>query len=226
MIGKLKGRLEHIGEEDILLDVAGVCYVVFLSSRTLYSLPQPGEALELWIETHVREDHIHLFGFTSAAEQAWFRTLTKVQGVGAKMGLAILGSFAPAELQQAIAAKDSKILTRASGVGPKLAERLVTELKNKVANLPTGDLALPAHSGAVVSLAESHSAPAKAMATTTGKAASTPSTASLQEDATSALVNLGYGRSEAFSAVARAASQNDNAKLDDLIRLGLKELAG
>lgn len=212
MIGKLKGRIDSSDEDSLIVDVGGVGYLVFASSRTLAQC-ESGAAIELIIETHVREDHIHLYGFPSAAERDWFRLLTTVQGVGAKMGLAILGMFAPSQLATIIAAQDKKQLTAASGVGPKLAERLVVELKNKVAKMPLGggaaDVVVP-------------------LPTPKGKskAAAKPATINHAEDAVSALVNLGYGRTEAYSAVARAMQHDDTAELDALIRHGLKELAG
>lgn len=205
MIGKLKGRIEHLDEDNIILDVGGVGYVVYLSPRTLSSIGNVGEAASLLIDTNVREDHIHLYGFATSEEQQWFRLLCTVQGVGAKMGLAILGAFSPADIQQAIAAKDTKMLTRASGVGPKLAERLVTELKNKVGKLATSAFTI---------------AP-----TATTKGAKTSAPANENDAAISALVNLGYGRSEAFAAISLVRQKNPEAAVEDLIKGGLQELA-
>jgi len=216
MIGKLKGRVESIGEEETLLDVGGVCYSIFLSARSAGALPGVGEAASLLIDTHVREDHIHLYGFVTAEEQAWFRLLTTVQGVGAKMALAILSAFGAAELQQAILAKDTKLLTRANGVGPKLAERLVTELKNKAAKVVISGSFAPV-------IATASPAAGKGSKSSTPPAPAT--SANPTEEAISALVNLGYGRSEAYSAIGLAAGKSDSGALDDLIRLGLKELA-
>src|SRR5665213_638364 len=125
MIGKLKGRIDSIEEDSVLIDVGGVGYHVFCSSRTLAQLPAKGEAAELVTETHVREDHIHLYGFPDASEREWFRLLMTVQGVGVRMAMAILSVFSPAQLVQSIHARDTKSLTRVSGVGAKLAERLV-----------------------------------------------------------------------------------------------------
>ncbi len=206
MIGKLKGLVESTSEDSVLLDVGGVCYHVFCSAKTLSRLPAIGEATALITETHVREDHIHLYGFATALEREWFRILTSVQGVGVRMGLAILGLFEVDALQTAIAAQDKKALTAVSGVGPKLAERIVTELKSKVASLPSSaETVVPIAAGA---------APAAA-----------PAKGGVSEDAVSALVHLGYNRSDAFSAVARAAHQHEGAGLDELIKHGLKELA-
>ncbi len=202
MIGKLKGTIESTSDDSLLLDVGGVCYLVFLSSRSLQQLPAVGEAIAVFIETHVREDHIHLYGFLSESDKRWFNLLCTVQGVGAKMAQVILSSFTPIELVQAIHARDSKMLTRASGVGPKLGERLVTELKNKVDSIPTGDITIstaPAIEGA------------HANATT--------------EEAMSALANLGYGRSEAYSVVMGLQQEQPKIRLEELIRISLQRLS-
>ena len=204
MIGKLTGRLDSIQSDHILIDVNGVGYLAFVSARTLRMLPGAGGMVSLIIETHVREDHIHLYGFANAEERDWFKILTTVQGVGVKMALAILSVFAPEQLLTTIAAQDKKALTSVSGVGPKLAERIVTELKSTVSKM-TGGMVMP-----VVAAGKT---PAK-------KAAS-----SLSEDAISALVHLGYPRTEAFTAVARQLQAQPEAKLDQLIRDSLKELA-
>jgi Holliday junction DNA helicase RuvA len=202
MIGKLRGLVDEIAEDHVILDVNGVGYHVHGSSHMLANLPGKGEAAMLVIETHVREDHIHLYGFLSNEERAWFRLLTTVQGVGVRMALAIMGLFNPSQLSQTIGAQDSAALTQVSGVGKKLAERIITELKNKVASMPvTGG-------EKVVSL------------NTAANAGS-----SEQEEAVSALVNLGYGRTEAFQAVALAAGKIEEDDLQSLITAGLKELA-
>ena len=135
MIAKLTGLLDSIGEEWAVIDVNGVGYLVFCSTRTLAQLPGRGEAVSFVIETHVREDHIHLYGFLEHAEREWFRLLTTVQGVGAKVGLGILSVLAPRDLSDAILAQDKGMITRAPGVGPKLATRLLTELKDKACGL-------------------------------------------------------------------------------------------
>jgi Holliday junction DNA helicase RuvA len=201
MIAKLTGILDHIGPDGAVIDVGGVGYLCFCSSRTLGQLPPPGGPARLLVETHVREDHIHLYGFADAAERDWFRLLTTVQGVGAKVALAILSTVAPDELTLAIVSQDRTTLARADGVGPKLAARIVNELKDKV-----GGLALAATNGAAP-------APMAVDAGPTG-------------DAVSALVNLGYRRAEAFGAVTAASRRlGDGAKVDALIRGGLQELA-
>lgn len=202
MIARLTGVLDSVGADGAVIDVGGVGYLVFGSTRTLGRLPPPGGAVRLLIETHVREDHIHLYGFVDAAERDWFRLLTTVQGVGARLALAILSAVAPDALTLAIVAQDKALLTRAEGVGAKLAARIVNELRDKV-----GGLALAATNAA---------APAPQATDEPGATG----------DAVSALVNLGYRRAEAFGAVAAAARRlGGEAKVDALIRAGLQELA-
>lgn len=208
MIGKLTGTLDSTGDAWLIVDVAGVGYVVYASTRTLGSVGAPGTPATLLIETHVREDHIHLYGFIDAAERDWFRLLSTVQGVGARMALAILSVLPPTQLVQALAAQDKAALTRASGVGPKLAGRIVTELKDKAGRIALGEAARQHTAGAPSGVAP----PLEA--------------GGVSEDAVSALVNLGYGRAEAFGAVAHAAQTlGGEAPLSDVIRAGLKELA-
>lgn len=198
MIAKLTGILDSLYEGFLILDVNGVGYRVFCSSRTLSMMPGKGMSCSLLIETQVREDHIHLFGFADAAEKEWFNVLNNVQGVGAKVALAILSALSPNDLSVAVATGDSKAFTRASGVGPKLATRLVTELKGK--NLTTGvSLDMPAFTGA-------------------------GDVSNAVQEAISALVNLGYGRSEAGLVVGSVYKDNEKANTSDLIRLSLKEI--
>ena len=201
MIAKLAGILDSAGPDSAVIDVGGVGYLAFCSSRSLGRLPPPGGAARLLIETHVREDHIHLYGFIDATERDWFRRLTTVQGVGARLALAILSAVAPEALTLAIVAQDKAMLARAEGVGPRLAARIVNELRDKVGGLglaPAAAEAAPVNAGA------------------TGPAS----------DAVSALVNLGYRRAEAFTAVSAAARRlGDRAAADALIRAGLQELA-
>ena len=204
MIGKLKGLIDSYGEDFVILDVNGVGYVVQCSSRTLQKLPQAGEAASLAIETQVREDAIRLFGFNSDAERDWFRLLQSVQGVGAKVALAILGIMSPAELATAIGTQDKAAVSRAPGVGPKLAARIVAEMKDKAP-------ALAAVDPVVAKLAGEDDA----------KGAPKP-----VQDAISALVNLGYGRPQAAAAVAASVKAlGESAETSALIRRGLKELA-
>lgn len=197
MIAKLTGTLEA-ADEAAVIDVGGVGYLVFCSARTLARLPAAGGPVSFFVETHVREDHIHLYGFLDAAEREWFRLLTTVQGVGGRLALAILGALAPDDLAEAVGAGDRAMLTRANGVGPKLAQRIVSELKDKVGILPAPP----------------------------GRAAAATPAGVLAADAVSALVNLGYRRAEALGAVAQAAqSLGAGAGIDVLIRAGLKELS-
>jgi Holliday junction DNA helicase RuvA len=199
MIAKLSGVLDSAGSDGVVVDVGGVGYLAFCSARTLRQLPGKGEAVRLVIETHVREDHIHLYGFIDEAERSAYRLLTTVQGVGAKVALAILGAVSPDALVAAIVAQDRAALTQADGVGPKLATRIVVELRDKVGGLSLASTPIEG-----------------AMPLLDGVAA----------DAVSALVNLGYRRVDAFGAVARASRKvGSEAKLDVLIRGGLKELA-
>jgi Holliday junction DNA helicase RuvA len=204
MIGKLKGTVEEIGEDHVLVDVHGVCYVAYCSSRTLAKLGAVGEAAVLYIETYVREDQLKLFGFMTALEREWFRLLQIVQGVGSKVALAVLSTLTPAELANAIALQDKTAISRAPGVGPKVAIRILTELKAKAPAF-AGDGAI--NVGLKQELGE-------------GVAAAPVS------DAVSALTNLGYSRDQAANAVA-AALKNGGEGADSarLIRLGLKELA-
>lgn len=199
MIAKLSGIVDSAGADWAVLDVAGVGYLVYCSARTLRDLPPPGGAASLLVETHVREDHIHLYGFLDEIDRSWFRLLTTVQGVGARVALALQSALSAGDLMQAIAAQDRASLARANGVGPKLAGRIVSELRDKVGGIAVG----PAAAGAA---AESALA---------GPVA----------DAVSALVNLGYRRTEAYGAVAHAAQRlGPEAAIDALIKAGLKEL--
>ena len=204
MIGKLKGVIDSYGEEHVILDVHGVGYLVHCSSRTLQALPQAGEAATLFIETIVREDMIRLFGFASETEKAWFNILLGVQGVGQKVALAILSTLRPAELANAIAMKDKAAIARTSGVGPKLAERICVELKDKAPAFGSVDPAVLKLAG------ELDEGRAKGPV----------------KDAISALVNLGYGQPQAAAAVAAASKAlGEDAAVSALIRQGLKELA-
>ncbi len=217
MIGKLRGVLDEIQEDSIILDVGGVGYLVFCSQRTIAALPMVGEAVQLIIEMHVREDHMHLYGFPDSVERDWFRLLATVQRVGNKMALTILSAHTPQSLVHAILAKDTTAFSRISGVGPKLAERIVTELKDKVSKLPTSSFQINTSVGIASELP-----PAKG----NKKAASAkPPEQNHTEDTISALVNLGYSRTEAYSAAVKAAQETEGkASLDQLIRLSLKEL--
>ncbi len=211
MIAKLTGLVDSSGAGWAVVDVSGVGYLVHCSGRALAVLPAQGEPVSLFIETHVREDHIHLYGFPEVAERDWFRLLSTVQGVGARMALAVLSALAPADLIQAIAAQDKRALTRANGVGPKLAARIVTELKDKAGQFALGPAAALAGGAAANDGAGG------------GAGDGAPA---LSEDAISALVNLGYQRGEAFGAVAQATrTLGAEAALEAVIKAGLKELS-
>ena len=203
MIGKLRGVVDSVDQDDLILDVNGVGYLVAASARTLRALPQRGEAAELLIETHVREDAIKLYGFLTAAERDWFRLLQNVQGVGAKVALGILGALTADALSSAIARQDKATMARAPGVGPKLAARLVLELKDKA---PGFGAASPG---------EAHVA--------AGQDGGLPKPA---RDAILALVGLGYAQAQAAAVIARASGElGDEAQTATLIRAGLKALA-
>lgn len=210
MIGKLKGIIDSTGEDWVLLDINGVCYEVHCSSRMLGALPKLGEPATLSIETHVRETEIKLFGFANEFEREWFRKLQSVQGVGAKVALAILGTLTTTDLSNAIALQDKAIVARAPGVGPKVAGRIVSELKDKVPSPSVIDgRTLGGH-------AEAGALGAKPGGRGTSKAA----------DAVSALTNLGYQPTDASMAVAAAFQETgEEGSVEELIRLGLKELA-
>lgn len=204
MIGKLKGTLDEIGDSHVLLDVNGVCYEATCSTRTLSALPGPGEPAILFIEMIVREDLIRLFGFATAGEKSWFNLLSTVQGVGPRVALAILSTLTASELASAIALQDKTMVGRASGVGPKLAQRIVSELKGKLPDtgaIDAGTLGLQTALG-------DHSAKSNIA------------------DAVSALSNLGYSSQQASGAIARVvAKEGDDAPAEKLIRFGLRELS-
>ena len=199
MIGKLTGIIDNITDKQIILDVQGVGYLVSCSAHTLQLAGAPDSPLALWVETIVRENDINLYGFAQKSERDWFRLLTTVQGVGAKAALAILSVLSPESLSSTIAAQDKVPITAADGVGPKIATRIITELKDKVA-----------HFG---------------MTTITSLKAVPTQDNSLMEDVLSALLHLGYRRMEAFAAASAARNQlGETAKLDVLIRAALAEL--
>lgn len=204
MIGKLKGIVDSYGEDYLILDVQGVGYQVYCSSKTMGTLPRPGEAAMLSIETHVRETEIKLFGFSSDLEREWFNLLQSVQGVGAKVALAILGTLAPGDLASAIALQDKAMVARSPGVGPKVAQRIVLELKSRAPALSgdtSGTIGFQQELGEGVAL-------------------------SAVADAVSALTNLGYSGPQASAAIAVAVKKaGEDADTQTLIRVGLKELA-
>lgn len=202
MIAKLIGIVDSLYDGFVILNVSGVGYRVFCSTKTISKLPAINYTASLFIETQVREDHIHLFGFSDATEQQLFNILTVVQGVGAKVGLSILSALSPNEIQIAVMTGDAKAFTRVSGIGPKLATRLVTELKGKLGSVGSNEsmmvLGSSTHQG-------------------------TPLNKTL-DDALSALVNLGYSRTEAAITAAQIMRENPEITLSELIRLSLKEI--
>jgi Holliday junction DNA helicase RuvA len=203
MIGKLTGRLDEVGPSTLIVDVNGVGYEVTCAARTLAGLPAVGEAVTLAIETHMREDAIRLYGFATEHERAWFRALQTVQGVGAKVALAVLGTLNAADLANAVALQDKNVVARAPGVGPKVASRIVAELKDKMPSLAPA-IRPGAGLAATAILPEGTSA----------------------RDAVSALTNLGYGHAQAAAAVSLAVGKaGREARTEELIRLGLRELA-
>jgi Holliday junction DNA helicase RuvA len=200
MIARLRGRLDSRAADHLVIDVGGVGYLVHCSTRTLAALPGTGEALDLHVETQVRAESITLYGFTETGERSWFRVLQQVQGVGARVALGVLSVLTPEQLARAVASQDKAALTRASGVGPRLAGRILSELQDRLAGELAGAALPQAISGGTVD----------------GAAAG----------AVSALVNLGYGRSEAHAAITKAvASLGQQATVEALIRAGLQELA-
>ena len=205
MIGKLKGIIDSYHEDTLILDVQGVGYLIHCSGRTLTALPQVGEAASLIIETHVREDMIRLYGFRSDAERDWFRLLQSVQGVGSKVALGILSVLDLGELATAIGTLDKAMVARAPGVGPKLAARIVAELKDKAPTFGVVDPLTSRLAGAV-----DHASPVPAPVS----------------DAISALVNLGYQQAQAAAAIAAVIKrEGEDLLAPQLIRLGLKEMA-
>ena len=198
MIAKLRGLLDSFGDDWCIIDVNGIGYHVFCYSRTLNNLNGLGEEVTLLIETHIREDHFHLFGFATELERDWFRLVQTVQGVGAKVALAILSAVGPDELSNSIAAQDKTVVGQATGVGPKLATRIIHELKDKVAKFALTPVKLGDGS---------------------------PLRSSALGDAVSALSNLGYKQAEAYTSVSKAINDGADDDVQVLIRLGLKELA-
>jgi len=206
MIGKLTGIVDSFGEDWVIIDVQGVGYQVSCSSRTLGSMPHVGGTVSLSIETHVREDQIRLFGFASTTEREWFRLVQQVQGVGTKVALALLSTLSVHELANAIAMQDRASIARTPGIGPKVAQRIVAELKDK---------------GPAIALADPGLIKMQA-----GADAGVTGNAAAATEAVSALVNLGYAQVQAGQAVAAAvAKMGDDARTEQLIRGALRELA-
>lgn len=222
MIGKISGRLEYRESDHVLIDVRGVGYIVYVSDRTLAAMPGPGEAVALYTELIVREDLLQLIGFPSLVEKEWHRLLTTVQGIGAKAGLAILGALGAEGVSRAITLGDARAIQSAPGIGPKLAQRVVLELKSKAPAVMASGVALSAEPLVEVlePVATSQPTPARTKAASAGK-----SRAAFTADALSALTNLGYAPGDAAQAVATASAEAPDADTAQLIRLSLKLLA-
>lgn len=225
MIGKITGRVDYRSTDHVLVDVQGVGYLVYCSERTLSSVPPKGGIVALYTDLLVREDNLQLFGFLTLAEKEWHRLLTSVQGVGAKVGLAIAGTLGVDGVSRAITLGDVAAIKAAPGVGPKLAQRIVVELKDKAASV----IAMGAQGAEQVQADDSMVIEAPLVAPTAVTPAPRPSygaaSAGAQADALSALVNLGYGHGDAAVAVAQAAGDAPEADSGGLIKAALRLLA-
>ncbi len=218
MIAKLRGLVDTIGEDYCIIEVNGVGYLVYASVKTLEKLAL-NTTTTLMIETIVREDNISLFGFADVLEKEWFNTLTKVQGVGAKVCLSIMSVLSPNQLAQAVAAQDKSSFSRANGVGPKLAARIVTELKDKIVTVPIANISKDINQSLNIDTATGE------VLEYEDNLISRDDDPTKMEDAISALVNLGYQRLEAYRVVNLVLSKNENADTGEIIRLSLKEFA-
>lgn len=228
MIGKISGRLDWRGPDHVLIDVRGVGYIVYVSDRTLHSLPGVGEAVSLYTELVVREDLLQLFGFPTMLEKEWHKLLVTVQGVGAKAAMAILGTLGAEGVSRAITLGDARAVQAAPGVGPKLAQRVILELKSKAASVMAAGVGLSARAEADESVIED--LPPQPMQKPAAKKAAKPDDGAVRRaastaDALSALLNLGYGQGDAAQAVATIAGEDPEADTATLIRKALKLLA-
>lgn len=227
MIGRIAGIIIHRGMDHVLIDVRGVGYIVHVSERTAASLPPVGEAAALYTELVVREDLLQLFGFTTMLEKEWHKLLTSVQGVGAKVSMAILGTLGPEGIGRSIALGDSAAVRKSPGVGPKLAQRIVLELKDKAPSIMAMGASLTVDTGPVVIEADAAPAakPAKSRAAPSAEQAAQAQAAMASAEALSALSNLGYAPAEAAAAVAQASGAEPAATTSTLIRAALRALA-
>jgi holliday junction DNA helicase RuvA len=227
MIGKISGRLDWRGPDHVLIDVRGVGYIVYASDRTLAAMPPLGQAVALYTELVVREDLLQLFGFVSMIEKEWHKLLTSVQGVGPNAALAMMGALGAEGVARAISLGDVRAVQSAQGVGPKLAQRVILELKSKAPNLMALGASLSAEASSDDVVIEDNPAPAQGAARKAPSAAASASAAraSAMGDALSALTNLGYGTGDAASALASITSQTPDADTQTLIRAALKALA-
>ncbi|NNK17395.1 MAG: Holliday junction branch migration protein RuvA [Sulfitobacter sp.] len=218
MIGKITGRIDYRATDHVLIDVRGVGYLVYCSERTLAALPGVGEVTALFTDLVVREDLMQLFGFQTLVEKEWHRLLTSVQGVGAKASLAILGTLGPDGVSRAIALGDWNAVKAAKGVGPKIAQRVVLDLKDKAPSVM-------AMSGTLAEAQGEVEAEVLEPVVSRPRAPAPAATSSAQAEALSALGNLGYSPGDAAGAVAQAAGEMEGASTPDLIRAALKLLA-
>ncbi|MCA3449346.1 MAG: Holliday junction branch migration protein RuvA [Rhodobacter sp.] len=223
MIGRLSGRLDYRAQDHVLIDVRGVGYIVYVSDRTLAALPGPGGAVALYTELVVREDLLQLFGFATLLEKEWHRLLTTVQGIGAKAGLSILGALGPEGVARAITLGDARAIQAAPGIGPKLAQRVVLELKAKAPSVMAQGVALS--SAALGDVPDPDPVPAAAPDRKPTAPSAAQSRAGFAADALSALANLGYSPGDAAQAVALAAGDAPEADTPALIRMALRRLA-
>jgi Holliday junction DNA helicase RuvA len=225
MIGKITGRLDHRGADHVLIDVRGVGYIVHVSDRTLAALPGPDEEVSLYTDLLVREDLLQLFGFPTLLEKEWHRLLTSVQGIGAKAALAILGTLGPEGAARAITLGDARAIQAAPGVGPKLAQRVVLELKSKAPGVMAVGVALSAVAVPGANAPEAHPRPAARRSASPTAPTEGQVRAGFTADALSALVNLGYGPGDAAQAIATVAAEQPQADTAALIRMALRLLA-
>jgi Holliday junction DNA helicase RuvA len=222
MIGRISGRLDWRGPDHVLIDVRGVGYIIHVSDRTLAAMPGLGEAVSLYTDLLVREDLLQLFGFPTMLEKEWHKLLMTVQGVGAKAAMAILGTLGAEGAARAITLGDARAVQAAPGVGPKLAQRIILELKAKAPGVMAAGVSLAAKAGAEDAVIEDAApAPKKPVRADEGSARRAASTA----DALSALINLGYGQGDAAQAVATVAADQPEVDTATLIRASLKLLA-
>ncbi len=226
MIGRISGVLLYRGADHVMVDVRGVGYLVYCSDRTMAGLPGAGETVALFTDLLVREDNLQLFGFPSLLEKEWYRLLISVQGIGAKAAMAILGAIGAEGVSRAIALGDWTAVKAAKGVGPKTAQRVVNELKDKApAVMAMGATLAEATGDAPAPVDAAEDAVVEPIAAPSAAAPTKPTNAAVQSEALSALSNLGYSPSEAAQAVAQAGGENPDADISGLIRAALKLLA-
>jgi len=225
MIGKITGRLDHRGADHVLIDVRGVGYIVHVSDRTLAAMPGLDDEVSLYTDLLVREDLLQLFGFPTLLEKEWHRLLTSVQGIGAKAALAILGTLGPEGVARAITLGDARAIQAAPGVGPKLAQRVVLELKSKAPGVMAAGVALSAVASPAAEPAEARPRPAVRRSPSSPVPTDGQLRAGFTADALSALVNLGYGPGDAAQAIASVSAEQPQADTAALIRMALRLLA-